>query len=85
MLEGDGHKRTQHDPTDHVLELLHAQVLRDDEDLLAVLVRAEDLGALADDEHAVVGVEEPEEVVRVRDDVARRVLVGGHGVDLRRA
>ena len=51
-------------------EVLQAEVLGDDEDLLPVLVRPEDLRAHANDEHAKVGVEQPKQVVRVRDDIA---------------
>jgi hypothetical protein len=35
-----------------------------------VLIRPEDLRAHANDEHAKVGVEQPKQVVRVRDDIA---------------
>ena len=61
---------------------LQPQVLRHDEDLLPVLVRPEDLRALADDQNAVVCVEEAEQIVRVRYDVSRRMLVRRHRIDL---
>jgi hypothetical protein len=65
----------------NVLELLQPEILSHDQDLLPVQVRPEDLGALADDEHAVVGVEQAKEVVRVRDDVPARVRLGRDRVD----
>jgi hypothetical protein len=38
-------------------KMLQAKVLCNDEDLLPVLVWTEDLGALADDKHAKIGIE----------------------------
>lgn len=40
-----------------------------------MLVRPKNLGAVADNEDAKVGIEETEEVVRIRDDVPSWVLV----------
>lgn len=65
-----------------VLELPEAQVLGDDENLLSVLVGSEDLRALPDDKHTIVGIEETEQVVCVRYDVPARVLVRWHRIDL---
>ena len=49
----------------HLLELLQTKVLRHDQDLLTMLIRSENLRALANDKNPIVSVEEPEEIVRV--------------------
>jgi hypothetical protein len=59
---------------DHT-KMLQPQVLSDNKDLLPVLVWPEDLGGLSDDKHAKISVEQPEQVVCVRDDITLRLLI----------
>ena len=62
-------KRATWDGQTYALELLDTKVLRHDEDLLAMLVRTQDLRTLADDQDAIISVEKAEQVVRIADDV----------------
>jgi len=62
-------------------ERLHPEVLEHRQRLLRIGQRTEDLGLVADAQHAIVGVEEGEQVFGLGDDVARRIGRRRLGVD----
>ena len=47
-----------------------------------MLIGSQGLGTFPDDQNTIFSVEQFEQVIRVRYDISRGVLIRGHGVDL---
>ena len=47
-----------------------------------MFIGSQDLSTFSNDQNTIISIEEFKQVVRVRYDVSRRVLIRGYGVDL---
>jgi hypothetical protein len=64
------------------LKLFEPQVFRNDQDLLSMLVRPQDLSTLANNQNTVISIKQTKQIIGVGNDISTRMLIRRYSVNL---